>query len=95
MFLETVACDHTKVTPYFIESIITPKGFYAYPCPNLVSYLIGWCNPEDNEYVLMGEHVSRKARGIYYVKTNPKPPYAQGDPRRRRKTTRAPTSNIL
>ncbi|KAK5643222.1 hypothetical protein RI129_007067 [Pyrocoelia pectoralis] len=86
---QTVACDHTKVTPYFIESIVTKRGFYAYPCPNLVSYLIGWCNPEDHEYVLMGEHVSHKARGIYYVRTNPKVPFAQGDPRKRRKTNPA------
>ncbi|KAK4886617.1 hypothetical protein RN001_002888 [Aquatica leii] len=82
---KTVACDHTKVTPYFIESIVTSKGFYAYPCPNLVSFLIGWCNPDDDEYVLMGEHVSQKARGIYYVRTNPDVPFAQGDPRKRRK----------
>ncbi|KAL9929608.1 pancreatic lipase-related protein 2 isoform 2-T2 [Glossina fuscipes fuscipes] len=77
---ETLACDHTKVTPYFIESITTKKGFYAGPCPNLFTYLIGWCEPKDSEYVLMGEHVSHKARGTYYVTTNAKPPYARGFP---------------
>lgn len=59
-FLETLACDHTKVTPYFIESITTKKGFFAYPCPNLFSYLIGWCEPNEAEYVLMGEDCSHK-----------------------------------
>lgn len=60
LFTETLACDHTKVTPYFIESINSVKGFYAGPCPNLFSYLLGWCEPKDADYVLMGEHVSRK-----------------------------------
>lgn len=55
-FLETLACDHTKVTPYFIESINSPYGFYSGPCLNLFSYLLGWCEPKDSEYVLMGEH---------------------------------------
>lgn len=60
VFTETLSCDHTKVTPYFIESINSPNGFWAGPCPNLVSYLIGWCEPRDNEYVLMGEHIDQK-----------------------------------
>ncbi|XP_055685477.1 inactive pancreatic lipase-related protein 1 [Lutzomyia longipalpis] len=85
---DTLACDHTKVTPYFIESINSPKGFYAGPCPNLLSYLLGWCEPKDSEFVLMGEHVSHEARGIYYVTTNAKPPYARGFPGKGRRTSR-------
>ncbi|XP_034474761.1 phospholipase A1 member A [Drosophila innubila] len=77
---QTLACDHTKVTPYFIESITTKRGFYAGPCPNLFTYLIGWCEPKDSEYVLMGEHCSHKARGNYYVTTNAKAPFARGFP---------------
>ncbi|XP_074026065.1 phospholipase A1 member A [Leptinotarsa decemlineata] len=77
---QTLACDHTKVTPYFIESIVTTNGFWAYPCPTLLSFMIGWCSPQDNEYVLMGEHVSHRARGVYYVKTKPNPPYSLGPP---------------
>ncbi|EFA01489.1 phospholipase A1 member A [Tribolium castaneum] len=79
---KTLACDHTKVTPYFIESIVTKKGFWAYPCPTLLSFMTGFCSPKDEEYVLMGEHVTHKARGIYYVSTNPNPPYAQGPPKK-------------
>lgn len=59
-FTETLSCDHTKVTPYFIESINSRAGFWAGPCSTLFSYLIGWCEPKDSEYVLMGEHVSLK-----------------------------------
>nr|XP_032515250.1 uncharacterized protein LOC116768606 [Danaus plexippus plexippus] len=82
---QTLSCDHTKVTPYFIESITSPVGFWAGPCPNLFSYLIGWCEPKDTEYVLMGEHVTHKARGVYYVTTNANPPYARGFPGKNRK----------
>lgn len=57
---ETLACDHTKVTPYFIESINSQKGFYAGPCRNLLTYIVGWCQPSESEYVLMGEHCSPK-----------------------------------
>lgn len=57
---ETLACDHTKVTPYFIESIVTQDGFYAGPCTNLLSYLFGWCQPKEKELVLMGENCSWK-----------------------------------
>ncbi|XP_022913419.1 phospholipase A1 member A [Onthophagus taurus] len=77
---QTLACDHTKVSPYFVESIVTKKGFWSYPCPTLVSYLLGWCNPDKEDYVLMGEHVTHEARGIYYVSTNPSPPFALGYP---------------
>lgn len=52
---ETLSCDHTKVTPYYIESINTKVGFWAAPCANLFSYLIGWCTPPEEEHIAMGE----------------------------------------
>ncbi|XP_026752296.1 pancreatic lipase-related protein 2 isoform X1 [Galleria mellonella] len=82
---QTLSCDHTKVTPYFIESINSPHGFWAGPCSSLFSYLIGWCEPKDSEYVLMGEHVTHRARGVYYVTTNARPPYARGFPGKSRR----------
>lgn len=57
---KTLACDHTKVTPYFIESINSERGFWAGPCRNLLTYVLGWCQPKDEEYVLMGEHCTPK-----------------------------------
>ncbi|PSN50077.1 hypothetical protein C0J52_04197 [Blattella germanica] len=56
----TLSCDHTKVTPYFIESINSKPGFWAVPCPNQFLYYLGFCNPPDEQYVLMGEHVTHK-----------------------------------
>lgn len=83
--IKTLSCDHTKVTPYFIESINTKAGFWAVPCPNRIQYNLGLCAPtSDKQYVLMGEHVSHKARGIFYLTTNAYRPYAQGFPGRKR-----------
>lgn len=52
---ETLSCDHTKVSPYYVESIVTPVGFWALPCPNLFMYLLGFCQPKDEDYIIMGE----------------------------------------
>ncbi|XP_065215613.1 phospholipase A1 member A-like [Planococcus citri] len=87
--IETLSCDHTRVTPYFIESINTEAGFWAVPCPNRFFYAFGWCTPAESEYVLMGEHISHTARGIYYLETNPKKPYAKGYPVKRQGAARA------
>ncbi|XP_011311218.1 inactive pancreatic lipase-related protein 1 isoform X2 [Fopius arisanus] len=78
--LRTLSCDHTKVTPYYIESITTKSGFWAAPCPNLFSYIIGLCRPEDDEWIPMGEDTPHTARGIFYLSTNGHKPYARGHP---------------
>ncbi|KAG5309423.1 LIPR2 protein, partial [Acromyrmex insinuator] len=92
--LQTLSCDHTKVTPYYIESITTKKGFWAAPCANLFSYLIGWCNPKKDEYILMGEDSPHTARGIFYLSTNAHKPYARGLPvKNQRRTNRKQSSS--
>ncbi|KYQ50598.1 Vesicular glutamate transporter 2 [Trachymyrmex zeteki] len=92
--VETLSCDHTKVTPYYIESITTKKGFWAAPCANLFSYLIGWCNPKKDEYILMGEDSPHTARGIFYLSTNAHKPYARGLPvKNQRRTNRKQSSS--
>ncbi|XP_043466047.1 phospholipase A1 member A isoform X2 [Leptopilina heterotoma] len=85
--LQTLSCDHTKVTPYYIESITTKVGFWAAPCGNLFSYLIGWCSPKDEELVPMGEDTPHSARGIFYLSTNAHKPYARGHPGKRLQPT--------
>ncbi|XP_050541867.1 lipase member I-like [Daktulosphaira vitifoliae] len=89
--IQTLSCDHTKVTPYFIESINSNIGFWAVPCSNRFLFNLGLCDPPESEYVLMGEHVTHKARGIFYLTTNAKRPYAKGFPKQR--TSRA--SNLI
>ncbi|KAL1462887.1 hypothetical protein WDU94_014691 [Cyamophila willieti] len=94
--IEQLSCDHTKVTPYFIESINTKRGFWAAPCPNRFYYNLGWCDSPETQYVEMGERANPKTRGIFYLQTNAKAPYAKGLPvyRSRRKSNNSTSSSI-
>lgn len=87
--IRTLSCDHTKVTPYFIESINSEVGFWAVPCSNRFLYMLGLCDRPLNEWVLMGEHAPHTARGIFYLSTNANKPYAKGLPGRNNKRKRA------
>jgi len=82
--IRTLSCDHTKVTPYFIESINSEDGFWAVPCANRFFYTLGLCNSPIQDWVLMGENANPKIRGIFYLTTNANAPYAQGLPGRRK-----------
>ncbi|XP_039285454.1 phospholipase A1 1 [Nilaparvata lugens] len=90
--IRTLSCDHTKVTPYFIESINSKKGFWAVSCANRVLYNLGLCTGPDAKYYLMGEDASPKLRGIFYLSTNANKPYAQGHPRSRPRRNRRPSN---
>ncbi|CAH0389246.1 unnamed protein product [Bemisia tabaci] len=78
--IKQLSCDHTVVTPYFVESINSERGFWAVPCPNRFLFNLGLCDGAISEYVPMGEHVPWRARGVYYLTTNAKKPYAKGMP---------------
>ncbi|KAJ8935334.1 hypothetical protein NQ318_016627 [Aromia moschata] len=77
MVLGFFACNHHRAALYFAETINTPKGFWGWPCPSFVQYLMGNCPPRDPQ-IIMGEHISRAARGVYLVITESVAPYAIG-----------------
>ncbi|XP_017771746.1 PREDICTED: lipase member H-A-like [Nicrophorus vespilloides] len=68
----TAACSHGKSWQYFKESIDTNVKFASYKCNSLDDFSRGcqMVNP-----VYMGDHLDRKARGIFYLKTMPEVPY--------------------
>ncbi|KAG5344875.1 PLA1A Phospholipase, partial [Acromyrmex heyeri] len=70
-------CNHHRATEYFGESINSKVGFWGWPCPGFVAYLLGLCPPRFPA-VLMGEDVNRKYRGFHLVKTKAHSPYAEG-----------------
>ncbi|GLH00086.1 Phospholipase A1 1 [Gryllus bimaculatus] len=82
--IKTLSCDHTKVTPYYIESINSKTGFWASPCSSQVLYFLNWCPAQDEDYILMGEDAPHSARGLYYLTTNARKPYAKGFPGRKK-----------
>ncbi|XP_065173322.1 pancreatic triacylglycerol lipase-like [Atheta coriaria] len=61
-------CSHVMAGTYY-ASTIRNKKFFGYACPSILHYTLGFCSFENATGVLMGEHVDRKARGIYFVET--------------------------
>ncbi|XP_012233699.1 uncharacterized protein [Linepithema humile] len=70
-------CNHHRAAEYFSESINSKIGFWGWPCPGFVAYLLGLCPPRFPA-VLMGEDVNRRYRGFYLAKTKAQSPYAEG-----------------
>ncbi|XP_014473566.1 PREDICTED: uncharacterized protein LOC106743854 [Dinoponera quadriceps] len=70
-------CNHHRAAAYFAESINSNIGFWGWPCPGFVAYLLGLC-PARFPAVLMGENVNRTCQGFHLVKTKAQSPYAEG-----------------
>ncbi|XP_055683759.1 phospholipase A1-like [Lutzomyia longipalpis] len=68
------ACSHGRSHEYFAESIFSNQ-FISYPCRTWAGYKANRCGKHTE---LMGDPVSRNARGVYYLETNGKSPYAKG-----------------
>ncbi|XP_075974608.1 pancreatic lipase-related protein 3-like [Anticarsia gemmatalis] len=72
------SCNHDRAPIYFAESITTDTGFYATKCYSWITYMIGWCEMFASDEVLVGEHVPRDAKGLYFFVTNKEKPHARG-----------------
>ncbi|XP_046737197.1 lipase member H [Diprion similis] len=77
-------CNHHRAAIYFAESINSEVGFWGWPCPGLLSYLLGLCPPRFPA-VLAGDRCNTQYRGFHLVKTRSQEPFAEGpfavDPR--------------
>ncbi|XP_018564368.1 uncharacterized protein LOC108905824 [Anoplophora glabripennis] len=71
------ACNHHRAPLYYAESVNTEKGFFGWPCPSYLQYLLGRCPPKDPQ-IMIGEFISPHARGVYLVITESVSPYAVG-----------------
>lgn len=60
-----------------MESIRTNVGFYGRKCKSYLHYIFGFCQKEPSN-TLAGEHCEMSTRGMYFVQTNSKYPYARG-----------------
>ncbi|XP_055712257.1 phospholipase A1-like isoform X2 [Phlebotomus papatasi] len=72
------SCNHVRAPIYFAESINSSRGFWGYKCPHWYAYILGFCR-KYGETALMGFHTPNDTRGLYFVRTNSKPPYAKGN----------------
>lgn len=68
------ACSHSRAYEYFAESI-GDNRFDSVQCESTAQLSLGTCS---GPHALMGDHINHTARGIYYLKTNSKFPFAKG-----------------
>ncbi|KAK7866012.1 hypothetical protein R5R35_008527 [Gryllus longicercus] len=72
---EIFGCSHNRASTYYIESIIS-KDFVATRCSSYEDFSQGKCS--SNEHAVMGEWSPLGLSGTYYLNTNAKAPFAQG-----------------
>ncbi|XP_076647995.1 pancreatic triacylglycerol lipase-like [Halictus rubicundus] len=69
-------CSHHRSWWFYAESVKNPSGFLAVQCADDLSFQTNSCNYSD--IVHMGFDTPSTARGVYYLHTNSKSPFAKG-----------------
>nr|AIY34732.1 lipase 3b [Lygus lineolaris] len=69
--------SHRRAYWLFASSVLNPGGFLAVQCDNWHNFKNGKC--KGNNVTEMGQNVSPKARGKYFLRTGSKMPYALGE----------------
>ncbi|KAJ8669677.1 hypothetical protein QAD02_000936 [Eretmocerus hayati] len=70
-------CAHHRAAAYFAESINSDIGFWGWPCPGFIAYLLGLCPPRFPA-VKAGEPADGQYKGFFIVKTKSSKPFAEG-----------------
>eukprot|EP00111_Clytia_hemisphaerica_P006589 TCONS_00019093-protein len=76
---DLVSCSHYRAIIYFIRSINHPHAFKAFKCKSYKAFLKGECTncrKDEDACQHQGFHVSRNARGKYYLLTMKKKPFS-------------------
>ncbi|XP_033334506.2 pancreatic triacylglycerol lipase [Megalopta genalis] len=71
-----VNCNHHRSWRFYAESVGNPRGFLADRCSGGVLFNEKKCDRSD--VIPMGYATPSNARGLYYLKTNSKSPFALG-----------------
>ncbi|XP_067009642.2 phospholipase A1 [Anabrus simplex] len=71
------SCSHARAPAFYAESISSESSFWGYRCRSWVTKMMG-CYSTTDVPVIMGEKTPPSARGVYYVKTRARPPFALG-----------------
>lgn len=75
--MDSYKCNHRRASEYYAESISSGLKFWAFYCRDLYSYIKSECKPNDNVEEL-GYNTRNTARGIYFLATNDRYPFAKG-----------------
>lgn len=68
-------CSHTIVRDYYLEALKNPEGFVSKQCDSYENYKNGLC--DGNKALTIGGDLSLEDAGLYYLRTNPLPPYSK------------------
>ncbi|XP_034100877.1 pancreatic triacylglycerol lipase-like isoform X2 [Drosophila albomicans] len=71
------SCNHERAPRFYGESINSTLGFWGRQCASWLVYLFGLCSTRAPQ-ALMGYRVSEEVKGVYFLKTDSKPPFALG-----------------
>lgn len=69
-------CSHNRAFILFIESLLSSNGFYGMQCDSYKHFQSGSCS--GHVEIMGGTDPTLKKRGIYYLDTNYKHPFAIG-----------------
>jgi len=72
----TGSCAHGRAPAMFIESVLSTVKFTGKECADYAKYQNGECDSAPTQE--MGHHTPATARGVYFLNSNDKSPFAQG-----------------
>lgn len=73
------SCAHGRSHRLFTESLTTEVGFYARQCRSINDISRGNCVQDGADQMMGGEPTDKGARGIFWLPTNSRSPFAKGD----------------
>lgn len=72
-------CAHGRSHRFFAESLLTDVGFYARQCRSFGDVSRGRCVQAGPDMRMGGEPTDTGARGVFFLPTNSRTPFAKGD----------------
>ncbi|CAL8104006.1 unnamed protein product [Orchesella dallaii] len=72
----TGTCAHNRAPDFFLEGLLSQIEFRGVKCSSWNDFRDGLC--DDNDVGVMGYNTPETTTGVYYLRTNAEPPYAQG-----------------
>ncbi|XP_028172346.1 phospholipase A1 VesT1.02-like [Ostrinia furnacalis] len=76
MFSAEDLCSHDRAWRYFVEAIAAPTAFPAAAAPSLEGWLAR--DGQTSDTIYLGDLTNTRARGNYYLTTNPSPLFGRG-----------------
>ncbi|CAD7080179.1 unnamed protein product [Hermetia illucens] len=73
-------CNHDRAPEFYAESLTSStKQFWGYACYSWFNFMLGLCKwSPTSEVEIMGYRVPKNASGVFFLETNPNPPFALG-----------------